>query len=180
MSFNFMASVTTHSDFYIRAMKSFPGGSVLKNSPADARDTRDTGQIPGSGRFPGVGNDTPFQYSWLENFMDWGAWWATVHVVAKSWTQLSDWEHNEKSLKDVKYGRSWEGVEAWKTAFLKRSILQQKCRESIGRDLPRNQVNLEATVIVGHCNSYDNSWYRLGQEWWNRDVEKQMNLGQTK
>ena len=58
------------------------------------------------------GNGTPFQYSCLENFMDRGAWWATVHVVAKSRTQLSDWESNEKSSKDVKYGRSWEGVEA--------------------------------------------------------------------
>ena len=111
MSFNFMASVTTQSDFDIRAMKSFAGGSMLKNLPAYAGDTRDTGQIPGSGRSPGVGNGTPFQYSCLENFMDRGAWWATVHVVAKSWTQLSDWESNEKSSKDVKYGRSWEGVE---------------------------------------------------------------------
>ena len=70
MSFNFMASVTTHSEFYIRAMKSFPGGSVVKNSPADAGDTKDTGQIPGLERSPGVGNGTPFQYSCLENFMD--------------------------------------------------------------------------------------------------------------
>ena len=42
------------------------------------------------GRFPGEGNDNPFQYSSLENSMDTGAWWATVHGVAESKTQLSD------------------------------------------------------------------------------------------
>ena len=46
--------------------------------------------IPGSGRSPGEGNGTSLQYSGLENPMDRGAWWATVHGVTKSWTQLSD------------------------------------------------------------------------------------------
>ena len=57
---------------------------MLKNLPANAGDTRDAGSIPGSGRFPGGGNGNPFQYSCLENPMDRGAWWATVHEVAKS------------------------------------------------------------------------------------------------
>ena len=48
------------------------------------------GSIPGSGRFPGDGNSNPLQYSYLENSMDNGAWWATVHGVTKSWTQLSN------------------------------------------------------------------------------------------
>ena len=47
-------------------------------------------QIPGSGRAPGEGNGTPLQYSCLEDPMDEGAWWATVHGVAKSQTRLSD------------------------------------------------------------------------------------------
>ena len=51
---------------------------------------RDVGLIPGSGRSPGGGHDNPFQYSCLENPMDRGSWWATVHGVAKSWIQLSD------------------------------------------------------------------------------------------
>ena len=68
----------------------FPGGAVVKNPPANAGDTRDTGLIPGSKRSPGEGNDNPFQYSCLENFMDRGAWQATVHGVAKSQTQLSN------------------------------------------------------------------------------------------
>ena len=46
--------------------------------------------IPGSGRSPGEGNGNPLQFSCLENPMDRGTWQATVHVVAKSWTQLSD------------------------------------------------------------------------------------------
>ena len=50
----------------------------------------DLGSIPGLGRSPGEGNGNPLQYSCLENPMDGGAWWATVHGVAKSQTRLSD------------------------------------------------------------------------------------------
>ena len=50
----------------------------------------DSGLIPGSGRSPGEGSGNPLQYSCLENSTDRGAWWATVHGVAKSWTRLSD------------------------------------------------------------------------------------------
>ena len=46
--------------------------------------------IPGSGRSPGEGNGNPLQYFWLENSIDRGAWWATVHGVTKSRTRLSD------------------------------------------------------------------------------------------
>ena len=61
---------------------------VVKNPPADAGDKRDMGSIPGSGRSPGGGHGRLLKYSCLENLMDRGAWWATVHSVAKSWTQL--------------------------------------------------------------------------------------------
>ena len=61
---------------------------VVKNLPANAGDLRHTGSIPGSGRSPGGRHGTPLQYSHLENLMDRGAWWAMVHSVAKSWTQL--------------------------------------------------------------------------------------------
>ena len=50
----------------------------------------DLGSIPGSGRSSGEGNRNSLQYSCLENHMDRGAWWATVHGVAKSQTRLSD------------------------------------------------------------------------------------------
>ena len=58
----------------------FPGGSVVKNSPANSGDP---GSIPGSGRSPGEGNGNLLQYSLLENPTDRGAWWAAVHGVAK-------------------------------------------------------------------------------------------------
>ena len=57
----------------------FPGGSEVK---ASACNVGDLGSIPGSGRSPGEGNGNPLQYSCLENPMDGGAWWATVHGVA--------------------------------------------------------------------------------------------------
>ena len=56
------------------------------------QDTRDAGLIPGSGRSLGEGNGNALQYSCLENTMDRGAWWATVHGVPKSWTQLSNYK----------------------------------------------------------------------------------------
>ena len=56
---------------------------VVKNTPANAGDVRDTGSIPGSGRSPGVGNCNPLQYSCLENPLDRGAQRATVHGVAE-------------------------------------------------------------------------------------------------
>ena len=61
---------------------------VAKNPPANAGDIRDTGSISGSGRFPGGGHGNPPQYSCLGNPMNRGTWWATVHGVAKSQTQL--------------------------------------------------------------------------------------------
>ena len=61
---------------------------VVKNSPANAGDMRDTGSIPGSGRSPRGGHGNPLQYPCLENAMDRGAWWATVHRLAESQTRL--------------------------------------------------------------------------------------------
>ena len=60
------------------------------NSPASGGDVGGMGSIPGSGRFPGGGNGYPLQYSCLENSIDRGALWATVHRVTKNQTQLSD------------------------------------------------------------------------------------------
>ena len=68
-------------------LSGLPGGAEGK---ASARNAGDLGSIPGSGRSPGEGNGNPLQYSFLENPMEGGAWWATVLKVAKSRTQLSD------------------------------------------------------------------------------------------
>ena len=64
-------------------MVGFPGGSEVK---ASAWNAGEPGSIPGLGRSPGEGNGNPLQYSSLENSMDGGAWWATVHGVTKSQT----------------------------------------------------------------------------------------------
>ena len=61
----------------------FPVDSEGKESTCNRRDR---GSIPGSGRSPGEGNGNPLQYSYLENSMDRGAWWAIVHGVTKNWT----------------------------------------------------------------------------------------------
>ena len=65
----------------------FLGGSEVK---ASAWNAGDLGSIPGLGSSPGEGNGTPLPYFCLENPMEGGAWWATVHGVAKSRTRLSN------------------------------------------------------------------------------------------
>ena len=65
----------------------FPGGSDGKESACNAGDL---GSIPELGRSPGGGRGDPLQYSCLENPVDRGAWWATVHGVAGSRTRLRD------------------------------------------------------------------------------------------
>ena len=72
---------------FIAVRRCFPGGSDGKESTCNVGDPS---SIPGSGRPPGEGNGNPLQYSCLENPMDQGAWWATVHGVAKSQTRLND------------------------------------------------------------------------------------------
>ena len=69
----------------------FPGGSDGK---ASARNAGDPALIPGLGRSPGKENGTPLQYSCLESLVARGAWWATVHGVAKSLTQLTNFTHS--------------------------------------------------------------------------------------
>ena len=78
---------------YIDNSGGFPGGTVVKNPLDNAGDIEDASLISGLGRSTGVGNVNPVQYPCLENSMDSGSWWATVHGVAKSRIQLS-MEHN--------------------------------------------------------------------------------------
>ena len=61
-----------------------------KESACNAGDSGDKGLSPGLGRSPGKGSGSPLQYSFLENSMDKRAWWATVHGVAKSQTELGE------------------------------------------------------------------------------------------
>ena len=66
----------------------FPSFSAVKNPPANGGGVRDSGLIPGSGRYPGEGNGNPLQYSHLGNPMHRGTRQATMHGVAQSQTQL--------------------------------------------------------------------------------------------
>ena len=74
---------------------------MVKNPLANAGDIRDAGLIPGSGRSPGGGHGIPLQYSCLENPVDRGAWWATVHRFTKSQTRPKglrmqhSWDYHE-------------------------------------------------------------------------------------
>ena len=87
------------SYIYVCVYIPFPGGSEVKASACNAGDL---GLIPGSGRSPGEGNGHPLQYSCLENPMDGGAGRATVHGVAKSRTQLSNFT-SLQSLFNIKF-----------------------------------------------------------------------------
>ena len=66
------------------------GALVVKNPPSYVGDVRDAGSISELGRSPGEGNGNPLRYSFLENPMDRGAWWATVHGVAQSQANQRD------------------------------------------------------------------------------------------
>ena len=69
----------------------FLGGLVVRNPPANAGDARHVGLIPGSAGSPGEGNGNPLQYSCLENPMDRGAWWATVHRLPRYLISQLSW-----------------------------------------------------------------------------------------
>ena len=74
---------------------------MVKNLPANSGHSGDASLIPGSGRFPGLGNDNLFQYSCLKNSMYRGALWAIVHGFAKSQTWLHT--HTRTSIMMAKY-----------------------------------------------------------------------------
>ena len=73
---------------------------MIKNPPANAGDIKDVCSIPGLGRSPGGRYGNPLQHSCLANPMDRGDWWATVHTVAKSQTQLKRLIHTWLCIRD--------------------------------------------------------------------------------
>ena len=84
---SFKPTFSLFSFTVIKRLSDFPGGS---DSKASVYNAEDPGSVPGCGRSPGEGNGNPFQNSCLENPVDGKAWWTTVHGVAKSQTQLSN------------------------------------------------------------------------------------------
>ena len=83
------------TDARVDLAQGFPGGSVVKNPPANAGDA---GSVPGSGRSPEGGNGYPLQYSCLENPMDRGAWRAIVHGVTTELDMIEQLSNNKQSV----------------------------------------------------------------------------------
>ena len=76
---------------------------VVKNLPANVVDLRDACSIPGLGKSPGGRHGNPPQYCWLENPIDRKAWWATVHKMVKSWTQLKQLNARNSLFLQINY-----------------------------------------------------------------------------
>ena len=114
-------------------LRSFPGGTVVKNLPASAEDARNTGSIPGSVRSLGGGNGNPLQFSCLENSTDRGAWRAIVHGVTESDT--TEWLSTQHSMILHMAGRWGVRLEEgkWKYAF--------SAVEDYKLDLPSSEEN---------------------------------------
>ena len=83
-----MRPIYSNAAIPVKILRCFPDGASGEEPTCNAGDVRDTGSIPGSGRSLGGGHGNPLQYPCLENSMDRGAWWATVHRVTKSQTQV--------------------------------------------------------------------------------------------
>ena len=110
--------ISTWIDLHIDGLiiEDFPGGTVVKNPPANVGDA---GSIPGLGRSPGVGNGNPLQYSFLEKYVDRGAWRATVCRFTE--LDITEWQRTHK-LKTEKLLISYT-VSAW----LNRHLFTQIC-----------------------------------------------------
>ena len=91
---------------------------MVKNLPGNAGNVRDAGSIPGSRRCPREGHGNPLKYSCLENPMDRGAWWATVHSVTQSQTRLNRLSTHAR-VKDVAYNLKYIGQSILKVLTFK-------------------------------------------------------------
>ena len=102
--------------------KSYPGGSAVKNLPANAGYARDTGSVSRLGRAPGGGNGNPFQYSCLESFMGRSAWWATGISNSQTWLTMHTRVHARA------HTHTYTPVgKLWKTKYLE--LFQQRSEE---------------------------------------------------
>ena len=131
----------THAYTYRRrfiGVRGFPGGS---NGKVSACNAGDTGSVPGSGRSPGEGKSNPLQYSCLENPMDRGAWWSSVHGVTKSQTQVSDFTFPLQVYIHIKLNR-W-AVHLKLTLHCKSTTLQLKNKVD-------THFNVKHTSYRGH------------------------------
>ena len=136
----------------------FPSGASGKEPSCQCRRHRDASSISGSGRSPGGGRGNLLQYSCLENPMDRGAWWATVHSVAQSWTQLM-WLSMQASTKgtyiwiiQVILGADWFIPEMSGQEDTRRCLLSAfwKVLEAVPGSTRHTQSCKEANLKLNH------------------------------
>ena len=117
--------------------KGFPSGSVIKKkkkSTCQCRKHSYSGSVPGSGRSPGKGNSNPLQYSCLENSMNRGAWWTTVHRFIRVG---HNWATNTQTYKLLTFYPIWiNKIWLFTTRFfhvfpMNRIIILYNCRIAI-------------------------------------------------
>ena len=124
-------------------------GAVVRNLPDKAGDTREVALTLGLGRSPGMGNGNPPQYSWLENPMDGGAWWATIQWVTKSRTWLSN---QKKKKSEHSFWLGWLWLISSKGTFKRILLLQSVCSSELG------DVELCASLYVKSPTEDWNAW----------------------
>ena len=124
----------------------FPAGAGLKNSPASAGDTRDTGLIPGSERSPGVENSNPLQYSCPGNSTDRGAWRATVskELDRTEHTHTHPMCHDSQSVVPIS-GRTETGVR-WRSTPPRRCAHSHMSQNAV-MSAPRERAHRFALVL---------------------------------
>ena len=123
----------------------------VKYPSASAGDTRDSGSVPGLGRSPGGGHDNPLQYSCLENLTDRGAWWATVHRVTKSRTQLKEFDMHSSGSRD--HPTVPQGIEDFGVTFcvlVLGAILSRKATRRQGGNLQGCSWYLYFLPVLAH------------------------------
>ena len=137
----------------------FPGASDDKESACNAEDP---GSIPGLGRSPGEGNDSPLQYSCLENPMDRGAWRATVHGVPKSRTPLSDYHiqtYTRTEGADLKF--SFIKTTKWRPSFYPAILIPPFLFPTLLFKWSPNRVTHPHVNLQGLQSCSTSSWHAL-------------------
>ena len=124
--------------------------ALLVKTCLPIQETRDTDSIPGLGRSPGEGNSNPLQYSCLENSMDRGIWWATVHGVAKSWIWLK-WLSTSLLAPNHELGKPWDTLSSVQFSSVTQSCLTLWNRMNCSTPgLPVHQQLPEFTQTLVH------------------------------
>ena len=146
-----------------------PGGtSGKKNPPVNAGDIRDSGSIPGSRRSPGEGNGNSLQHSCLKSSMDRGAWWATVHGVARSQTRLKQLStpHAPHGYTEALAPRPSECDHIWRKGLYRGHQVKMRSWEGIQTQFDgcfHTGGNLETYIQIGRTPRVDG---RQGSGWW--------------